>query len=339
MENWSEAQGDPNQPVEPNQASEQPQPVRPWGAPAQAPEEPRYLGLSPAHFNLAFFAVLGVIALAAFLFLGGVSAVSDLVGGDEPAKSTVSTPTDSAGTGDDTTAPTIDDSTAGDTSGDTSGGNAVTNVLGTFDPLSLVGALSSGEAPTLGDPIAGSEVDGSLSDALIQEGDLPAGFQSAGEMSFSMPVEGATADMAMRMFASGDLESGDFGTMVMSAAIESAEMANAGDFDPSQLSEEDLAEATGAMSSLGINVTELRLLDASGLGEGGFGMHMQMDFAELFAGFGELTGAEDVPTAMAFDMYAWVRGDRMYMVMVMSTSGDFGVDGRALADTMDDRAG
>lgn len=334
MENWSEAQGEANeanQPAPPAEAD--PQPVRTWGAPTEAPQEPRYMGLSPAHFNLAFFAVLGVIALAAFLFLGGVSAVSDLVGGDEPSESTVSKTEDTSTSDGGTTAPTIDDTTAGDT-----GGDAVASVLGAFNPLTMVGAATSGQPPAPG-AVPASEGDSALKEALLQESDLPAGFQSAGEMSFSMPVEGTTADMAMSMFASGDLESGDFGTMVMSAAIESEEMANAGDLDPSQLSEDDLAEATEAMSALGINVTDVRLLDASGLGEGGFGMHMVMDFGELFAGFAELTGGEDIPTAMAFDMYGWVRGERMYMLMLMSTGSDFGVDGRALADTMDDRAG
>jgi hypothetical protein len=341
MENWSETAGpaqepnQPDQPADPNQAGEQPQPQRPWGSPAQEAEEPRYLGLSPAHFNVAFFAVLGVIALAAFLFLGGAGAIGDLVDGDEPAKSSVSTPRDSSTTDDDTSVPPLDGSTGG-----TSGGSTVANVLGTIDPLSMVGALTSGQAPTLGDPIAASEGDGSLKDALLREGDLPAGFQPAGEMTFSMPVEGTTANMAMNMFATGDIESGDFGAMAMSAAIEGEGLADMADFDSAALGDAELAEMQEALGGLGIG--DVGLLDATGLGEGGFGMHVEMDLSELLAGFGDLAeiSGEDVPTAFAFDMYMWVEGDRMYMVMVMWTpDSGAGVDGRALADVVDGRAG
>ncbi len=55
-----------------------------WGRP-HGDEEPqqRYLGLSATQFNLAFFAAVGAIALAVFLYLGGAGAVQDFFGGGE----------------------------------------------------------------------------------------------------------------------------------------------------------------------------------------------------------------------------------------------------------------
>ena len=344
MTSWNDPQGEPHEPVEPNQtnepteANEQPQPYRAWGARPEEVAESRYLGLTATQFNLAFFAVIAAVAVAAFVFLGGAGAISGFVGDDEPSRSTATvaevTPTPTEAPPALTPTP-ADDSATG--SGD--GGAAVTSVLNTFDPLSVVGALSSGAAPQLGEPIEGSQADGSLGEALLQQGDLPAGFETFGEMTFSMPVEGTTANMALNMFATGDMEGGDFGTLVMSGVIESADMAALGDLDATELSEGDLAEVGEALSNVGIQVGDLRLLDASGLGEGGFGMHMEMDFSELFAGFQELIPDESMPTAFAWDMYAWAHGDRMYMLMVMWTPGAAGVvDARALADIVDGRA-
>jgi hypothetical protein len=157
-------------------------------------------------------------------------------------------------------------------------------------------------------------------------------------MNFSMPVEGTTANMAMNMFATGDLESGDFGTMVMSAAIAGEGLADLGEFDEAALGEAELAEMEEALGQLGAG--EVSLLDASGLGEAGFGVHMEMDFSQLLAGFGELEMEEEMPTAFAWDMYMWVRGDQMYMIMVMWDAGvGREADGRLLADIVDDRAG
>ena len=44
----------------------------------------RYFGLTPTQFNLAFFAVIGAIALATLFYFNGVGAVDDFVneGGD-----------------------------------------------------------------------------------------------------------------------------------------------------------------------------------------------------------------------------------------------------------------
>ncbi len=37
----------------------------------------KYFGLTPTQFNLAFFAVVGAVAFAGFVYVGGVAAVED----------------------------------------------------------------------------------------------------------------------------------------------------------------------------------------------------------------------------------------------------------------------
>ena len=296
-------------------------PPTPWGA-RKEPEEPRYLGLTATEFNLAFFAVLAVIAVAAFLFLGGVSAVKDFTADDDSAPPAANT---RSGTPSDTVAAAE------------GGGETVSAVLDTFNPLSLMGTLGS----ATGAPSAG-EGGGELKAALLDEGDLPAGFSSFGDMSFTLPVEGGSGTMAANMFASGDLESGEFGAMVMSAALEGppGTLDQLGDFGELQdLSDEDFAEMEQSLGQLGIGFSDFRLLDASGLGDGGMGMHMAMDFAGLFDQFA-IPGGEEPPfDSITFEMYAFASGERVYMVMVIwPGDGDPGVDGRALADVVNARA-
>ena len=302
----------------------------------EEPQEPRYLGLSATAFNLAFFAVLGVIAVAAFIFLGGVSAVTGLVGDDEPDSGTAvtrsATPTatapDTGGGGDDTVS---------------GGGNeTVSAVLDTFNPFSLLGTL--GSQP--GAPGPGGEGNGELKAALLEESDLPAGFTTFGEMSFNVPVEGSSGTMAANMFASGDLASGEFGAMVMSAALEGPPGAldQLGNFDELEnLSDEDFAEMEEAFGQLGIGFSDFRLLDASGLGDGGMGMHMAMDFAGLFDQLAIPGGEEQVTPpfdSITFEIYAFAKGERVYMVMVIWPGDtDPGVNSRSLADTVDAKAG
>jgi hypothetical protein len=301
----------------------------PWGAP-QEPEEPRYLGLTATQFNLAFFAVLGVIAVAAFLFLGGASAVKDFTGNDDSAPSAASTRPDADTTSD----------TPPDTVPAAGGGETVSAVLDTFDPFSLMGTLGS----ATGAPSAGEGGD-ELKAALLDEGDLPDGFSSFGDMSFTLPVEGGSGTMAANMFASGDLESGEFGAMVMSAALEGppGTLDQLGDLEELQnLSEEDFAELEQSMGQLGISFSDFRLLDAGGLGDGGKGMHMAMDFAGLFDQFAVPGGEEQVTPpfdTIVFEMYVFQKGERVYMVMVIwPGDGDPGVDGRALADVVNAKA-
>jgi hypothetical protein len=325
----------------------------PSGDKQDAPPEPRYLGLTGTQFNLAVFTIVGAIALAVgLIFLGGAGAVQDFFGGDNEVSSQSAavvrtvTPTATEAPSTPTAAPTP----AGDVdqgAGDDSAA-AVDEVLNTFDPFSLMGALgSSGSAPAVditgpgGAPsVPADQVDDSLKAILLREGDLPPGFQSFGEMAFSVPTDVGTADMVASMFTTGDLSSGDFGTMVMSAVIAGPGVtAEIGDLDQvGQITQADLDEAATAMEEFGITLTELNVLDASGLGDAGMGMHMVMDFSGMYDSLG-LPADESVPDGIAWDMYVFVRGDRMLMVMVMWPSdGAAGADARTLADIMDGRA-
>ena len=295
-------------------------PVSPWGA-RQEPEEPRYLGLTATQFNLAFFAVLGVIAVAAFLFLGGVSAVKDFTGDGDSAPRAANT---TSGTPDDTV-PAAE-----------GGGETVSAVLDTFNPFSLMGTLGSATgAPSA--EVGGSE----LKAALLDEGDLPAGFSPFGDMSFTLPVEGGSGTMAANMFASGDLKSGEFGAMVMSAALEGppGTLDQLGDFSELQdLSDEDFAEMEQSLGQVGTGFSEFRLLDASGLGDGGVGFHMVMDFGGLVETFGAPDDGT-MPSSIAWDMYIFRVDERALMLMVIwPPDVSSGVDSRALAEALDARA-
>ena len=307
-----------------------------WGRPPEE-EEPqrRYLGLSATQFNLAFFAAVGAIALAVFLYLGGAAVVQDFFGGgeDEPAAvSAERTPTA-------TTTRTAPSTTASTGSGSAS---AVSQALNTFDPFSLVSTLSSiapGGSGTSG-AISPQEGD-SLKALLLREEDLPAGFTAFGEMSFAIPADAGTGTMAANMFASGDLANGDMGAMVMSAALSGPDISEGfsdieGVLDISQA---ELDELSAAFQALGISFSEFRLLDASGLGDGGMGFHMVMDFGGLVETFGAPDDGT-VPSSIAWDMYIFRAGERALMLMVMwPPDVSSGVDSRALAEALDAKSG
>ena len=329
----------------------------PQGDKQEGPPEERYLGLTATQFNVAVLGVIGAIAVAVGLFFfDGAGAVEDFFGGgDEASSESVAvvrtvTPTATAVPSTPSPVPTTAATPAGDTDDGTGegGGAAVEQVLNAFDPLSLMGALgSSASVPDIditgpgGAPSAPlDEADDSLKAILLNEGDLPSGFQSFGEMSFSVPSDVGTADMVASMFATGDLDSGDFGTMVMSAVIAGPDVTSElGDLDElGEITQADLDEAAAAMEEFGITLTDLQVLDASGLGDAGMGMHMVMDFSGMAEALG-VPEDDSMPDGIAWDMYAFVRGDRMLMVMVMWPSdGAAGADARALADIMDARA-
>ncbi len=327
-------------------------PYGPSGDKQNGPREERYLGLTATQFNLAVFAVVGVIVLVVGLFFfGGAGAVQDLFsGGDEASTESAAvvdsvTPTATAVPPTATPTPTP----ASDVGEPTDEGSeaAVANVLDTFDPFTLMGALgSSGSVPDIeitgpgGAPaVPSDQADDSLKAILVREGDLPSDFQSFGDMSFSIPTEAGTADMVASMFARGDLYSGDFGSMVMSAVMAGSDVTGElGDFDGmEEMTQAQLDEAAAFMEEFGITLTDLTVLDASGLGDAGMGMHMVMDFSGMFEAFG-LPDDGSMPGGIAWDMYVFVRGERMLMVMVMWPSDEAGVDARALAEIMDARA-
>lgn len=203
---------------------------------------------------------------------------------------------------------------------------AVLDTVNPFDLLSGLGNASFGEA------------DPELQAALLEPGDLPDDFLPLGDFSFSSPSEFGDIDLVANMFMSGDIVSGSFDAMVMSFVMSLPPEALeefGGDF--SALSgfdseiEDDFDDIAGES---GVPISKVRLLDASGLGEGGFGMHMEMGSGDLLGGLGGVAGSP-FAEGLAMDMYAFGEGDRMMMLLVMWPAGQSsGVDARDLAGRM-----
>ena len=202
-------------------------------------------------------------------------------------------------------------------------------ILGALNPFSFLGGVDVGPSS--------QEIDPDLGSALLNDSDVPSGFVPMGEFSFSAPSEFGDMDMAGRMFGSGS-EDDDFGAMIISAVVSLPPDAMGEIDELIGLTDADLAEIQGGSEGFGMDFAKLELLDADGLGEAGFGMHMELDFGAFFSAFG--APEEDAGAAgIAMDMYAFVVGDRLLMMMVMWPIGEpQGVDGRSLAEIMASRA-
>jgi hypothetical protein len=223
---------------------------------------------------------------------------------------------------------------------------------GALNPFSLLsGSLFSGTGPS-GLPASSGEADPALKAALLTLEDLPPGYADLqpGGMSFSFETDQGSMSMAASMFTKGESADQFPESMVMSAVV-----AASGDLleqslgelrrytDPAEL-EREIENALGAgQVPQGIGIEDVRVLDASGLGEGGVGLHMvmTMDLGQLAEEFGASMPpeAEFLKEGLAFDMYVFARGDRLLMVMSMwPGAGPSPLDIRALAEVMDQRA-
>ena len=203
-------------------------------------------------------------------------------------------------------------------------------VFGALNPLSFIGGMSAV-------PLGQDSVDADLGAALLTAADVPGQFQEMGEFAFSMASEFGDTDMAARMFATSD-DPDDFGAMIMSAVMTLPPEAM-GELDELMgLTDADLAEMQDASADFGMEFGDLRVLEADGLGDGGFGMHMEIDFGALFSIFGAPED-DSLPTGIAMDMYAFAAAENVLMVMVMwPTSESLGVDALDLAQIMASRA-
>ena len=215
-------------------------------------------------------------------------------------------------------------------------GGAANALLEGLNPLQLLDSF--GQQPT------SQQVDPSLKAALLDADDLPAGFVSLGQSTLTIPGDIGPMEMAASQFVIGDLE-GDFGGMVMSAVMSLppealAELGDLSDLEAAMQAEfsQGIAEA----EQLGLSLGDFQLLDASGLGDGGLGMHMELDFGALLD---ELATAFDAPeeeipaVGFVIEMYMFLRGEQMLIVIVMESLGQStGVDARELAETMDAKA-
>jgi hypothetical protein len=230
---------------------------------------------------------------------------------------------------------------------DGAGGEAL---FGALNPFDLIGGFDA--VPGLA--ALNQDVDPSLEAPLIVAGDLPPEYAPLGEFAFSLPTEYGTVEMAASQFETGGGSSIGMASMVMSAVVSlpPEAMDELGDLSElDELTEADLAELQD-LEGFGMGFQDFHILDASGLGDGGAGFHMEIDLAGLFdallSDFGEEFGAVDaelsqeeipIPDGIGMDAYMFVRGERMLMLMVMWPLGENpGVDARELADTMDGRA-
>ncbi len=223
-----------------------------------------------------------------------------------------------------------------------SGGGAA-SLLGSFNPLQLMS-----EAESMGALGGSADVDPSLKALLLTADDLPASYSSAGDFTYSVPSESGNMDMAMAMFIDGDMAGTTFNGMVMSAALvmPPAAMDQMGSLDElKNMTTADLQaemdKASGTIEGMGVSFKDLKVLDASGLGDGGLGIHMAMDMSGMMDAFGGAdAGAMPFEGGIfSYDMYMFFHGDKMLMVMVAwGGSGSAPENARDLADVMDAKA-
>jgi len=223
---------------------------------------------------------------------------------------------------------------------------------GAINPFSLLSSSMFSGGGTAGLPVASGEADPALKAALLTLEDVPPGYTDLqpGGMSFSFDTDQGSMSMAASMFTKGEAADEFPESMVMSAVVVASgdlldqSLGQLQRYTDSAELEREIENAMGSgQIPPGISFEDVRALDASGLGEGGVGLHMvmTMDLGQFAQEFGASMPpeAEFLEKGLAFDMYVFVRGDRMLMVMSMwPGGGPAPVDARALAEVMDGRA-
>lgn len=219
-----------------------------------------------------------------------------------------------------------------DASSDRGGG--IGTLFNTAFSSGLSGGFGGGSVPGLG---TGDE---SLKQFLPADSDLPEGFTPFGAFTFSTPPgssEFGAMDMAMAMAVKGDpttLRGGspDLSTMqmLMAMVVRPEDLQELGeafegieDLDPQEIQDEINSSMTAMQ---GFEVTRFEVLDASGLGDGGFGMEMTVDmsgFTDILGSLGASEGAPDLG-AMTMRMYMFGEGDHMGAVMRMGFADSLG---------------
>jgi hypothetical protein len=283
-------------------------------------------------------AVLGLLGLLA-LFLAACSSGGDTA--DEQGRSSAS-PVATVVVGEPTAVPKPTEEASSD-------GGALGGVLNPFSLLSS-SMFSGGE--TAGLPAVTGEADPSLKGALLTLADLPPGYTDLqpGGMNFSFETGQGSMSMAASMFAKGEAVDKFPESMVMSAVVLASgdlmeqSLAQLQRYTDSAELEREIENALGSgQVPPGIGFEDVRVLDASGLGDGGVGLHMVMtvdlgQFAQQFGG-SMPPEADFLKEGLAFDMYVFVRGDHILMVMDMwPADGPAPVDARGLGEVMDARA-
>lgn len=199
---------------------------------------------------------------------------------------------------------------------------------GFLQPFSSTGGLEALSGFTEGDltGLLGSlSQGGPLEAMLLSEEDVPAGYQElfAGSFDVADPSLDETA-MAMSMFAD---EGGQGGivSIVMQVEDESVLQEDLGEIGTTDFAE--IEQAFDAYALFGIEIANLREVDVSGLGDGGFGFGFTMDFSGLSAEFGEAFEGETADaevlefSAMDMEMVMFVDGSVVGIVVTYSMDG------------------
>lgn len=182
------------------------------------------------------------------------------------------------------------------------------------------GGLSGAQAPSgLG---TGDET---LKRYLPTVAQLPDGYADAGTFTFSAPDGISTTgkmDIAAQLATKGNIsaESPLEVDMIVSMVIRPTDLQEFGDAleEIQNLSEEELKrQIEGSSVGLeGFSFERFEVLDAAGLGDGGFGFEMTIDIGAVLDAFGggELPGAEGLGK-VSMRMYLFGRGDYMGATM------------------------
>ncbi len=212
------------------------------------------------------------------------------------------------------------------------------SLFGSLSPLDLLDAAS-------GDIGSSAVADPALAQVLLDVSDLPSGFTKLEETTQTVSNELGDLSVTLNAFTSGDMESGDFGAIVGSATMRLPQAAldefeRSGGFDALRnISEADLQGIEPDAQQLGIAYRDVHGLDGSGLGDVGGGFHMVIDMGALFGAFGTPDQPNPLDGGIAYDMYLFLRGDRLFVVMVIwPADHPSGVDSRSLAETLDAKA-
>ena len=210
-------------------------------------------------------------------------------------------------------------------------------VKSAFEPLSLLtGPVFSGQNF---DALGTEAPDPELEALLLASGDLPSGYMSVISFGNTVDSEQGPMTMATRMFVGGSIQSAEVGEMVMTAAIAASPEALA-EFDSGineldGLTVDDLKDLMGSSDMMGVTFKEFEVLDAAGVGDAAFGMHMVMDMGELAGSEGGMGAYAD---GIGFDMFISRHGDILLMTMVMWPSAQpSSLDALALLKVMDSR--
>jgi hypothetical protein len=223
---------------------------------------------------------------------------------------------------------------------------------GALNPFSLLSSSMFSGGASAGLPAASGEADPALKAALLTLEDLPPAYTDLqpGGMSFSFETDQGSMSMVASMFAKGEATDQFPESMVMSAVVVASgdllqqSLGQLQRYTDSAEVEREIENALGSgQVPPGISFEDVRVLDASDLGDGGVGLHMvmTMDLEQFTQQLGASMppGADFLKDGLAFDMYVFGHGDHMLMVMSMWPGGGAApIDARALAKVMDGRA-